>query len=120
MCWKRWRAPAVIWRARGAMVDSLPNYSDHEGVSQAVDAELTPGARPYVQGKFIFVGDEKLYIRGVTYGPFRPSEDGAKYLSPEVIGRDFAQIAANGFNVVRTYTVTPPRWFLDIAHRHGL
>jgi O-antigen biosynthesis protein len=102
------------------MANTLPNHSDHEGVSQAIDAELTPGARPHVQGKFIFVGDEKLYIRGVTYGPFRPSEDGAKYHSPEVIGRDFAQIAANGFNVVRTYTVPPPRWFLDIAHRHGL
>jgi GT2 family glycosyltransferase len=76
--------------------------------------------RPYVQGKFLFSGEEKLYIRGVTYGPFRPSEDGNQYHSPEVIERDFAQIAANGFNVVRTYTVPPPRWFLDIAHRHGL
>src|SRR5215212_7913419 len=76
--------------------------------------------RPRVQGKFLFAGEEKLYIRGVTYGPFRPSEDGAQYHSPEVIERDFAQIAANGFNVVRTYTVPPPRWFLDIAHRHGL
>jgi GT2 family glycosyltransferase len=76
--------------------------------------------RPHVQGKFLFAGEEKLYIRGVTYGPFRPSDDGAHYHSPEVIERDFAQIAANGFNVVRTYTVPPPRWFLDIAHRHGL
>src|SRR5215208_2722718 len=76
--------------------------------------------RPRVQGKFLFAGEEKLYIRGVTYGPFRPSDDGAQYHSPEVIERDFAQIAANGFNVVRTYTVPPPRWFLDIAHRHGL
>jgi beta-galactosidase/beta-glucuronidase len=76
--------------------------------------------RPYVQGRFLFSGEEKLYVRGVTYGPFRPSEDGNQYHSPEVIERDFAQIAANGFNVVRTYTVPPPRWFLDIAHRHGL
>jgi hypothetical protein len=28
--------------------------------------------RPKVQGKFLFVGDEKLWIRGVTYGTFRP------------------------------------------------
>src|SRR5919112_1839133 len=76
--------------------------------------------RPRVQGKFLFAGEETLYIRGVTYGPFRPSDDGAQYHSPEVIDRDFAQIAANGFNVIRTYTVPPPRWFLDIAHRHGL
>src|SRR5215204_2216804 len=76
--------------------------------------------RARVQGKFLFAGEEKLYIRGVTYGPFRPSDDGAQYHSPEVIERDFAQIAANGINVVRTYTVPPPRWFLDIAHRHDL
>ena len=76
--------------------------------------------RPRVWGKFLYVGEEKLYVRGVTYGPFRPGDDGAQYHSPEVIERDFAQIAANGFNVVRTYTVVPPRWFLDIAHRHGL
>ena len=102
------------------MADSLPNRSDHERASQAIDVELTPGARPRVRGKFLFVGDEKLYIRGVTYGPFRPSDDGTQYHSPEVVERDFGQIAANGFNVVRTYTVAPPRWFLDIALRRGL
>jgi beta-galactosidase/beta-glucuronidase len=75
--------------------------------------------RPRVQGKFIFAGDKKLYIRGVTYGPFCPDQDGNKYHNPGVVERDFAQIAANGLNAVRTYTV-PPRWLLDIAQRHGL
>jgi O-antigen biosynthesis protein len=75
--------------------------------------------RPRVQGKFIFVGDKKLYIRGVTYGPFRPDQDGDKYHNLEVVERDFAQMAANGLNAVRTYTV-PPRWLLDAAERHGL
>ncbi len=32
------------------------------------------GVRTVVKGKFIYVGDEKFYIRGVTYGPFRPDE----------------------------------------------
>src|SRR6266516_4659348 len=32
--------------------------------------------RPSARGKFIFIGDEKLYVRGVTYGTFRPREDG--------------------------------------------
>ena len=27
--------------------------------------------RPRVHGKFIFVGDEKFYLRGVTYGTFK-------------------------------------------------
>src|SRR5262245_33572568 len=75
--------------------------------------------RPHALGKFIFTGDKKLYIRGVTYGPFRPDLNGDKYHNPEVVERDFAQIAANGLNAVRTYTV-PPRWLLDAAGRHGL
>ncbi len=77
------------------------------------------GARPVVKGKFIFVGDEKFYIRGVTYGPFRPDGEGCEYHTPELVEKDFAQMAASGINAVRTYTV-PPRWLLDVAQRHGL
>lgn len=77
------------------------------------------GSRPHVRGKFIFANDEKLYIRGVTYGPFRPDECGCEYYNREVVGNDFALMAANGINTVRTYTV-PPRWLLDIAQQQGL
>src|SRR5918911_293546 len=49
----------------------------------------------------------------------RPDADGTEYHSPDVVERDFAQMAANGLNAVRTYTV-PPRWLLDAAQRHGL
>jgi GT2 family glycosyltransferase len=83
----------------------------------ALPAVVT-GARPQVRGKFIFLGDEKLYVRGVTYGTFRPDEEGNEY-DPEAVKRDFAQMAANGLNAVRTYTV-PPRWLLDTAQQHGL
>jgi GT2 family glycosyltransferase len=65
------------------------------------------------------VGDEKLWVRGVTYGTFRPREDGGEYHDRETVDRDFAQMAACGINAVRTYTV-PPRWLLDVAQRHGL
>jgi len=75
--------------------------------------------RPRTQGKFLFAGEEKLYVRGATYGPFRPGENGSEYHSPEAVEQDFAQIAANGLNAVRTYT-TPERWLLDTAQRHGL
>jgi GT2 family glycosyltransferase len=79
----------------------------------------SPASRARVEGKFLRAGDEKLYVRGVTYGTFRPAGDGAAYPPPEVLDRDFALIAANGFNAVRTYTV-PPRWLLDAAAEHGL
>src|SRR5947208_9773716 len=76
-------------------------------------------SRPRVQGKFLFVGNEKFYMRGVTYGTFRPNEEGEEFPPREVVERDFAQMAANGVNAVRTYT-PPPSWLLDAAQRHGL
>jgi GT2 family glycosyltransferase len=75
--------------------------------------------RPTVRGKFIWVGDQKLYIRGVTYGTFRPDATGNQYHRLELIERDFAQMAANGINAVRVYN-TPPPFLLDLAQRHGL
>src|SRR5215510_16592117 len=75
--------------------------------------------RPEVKGKFIFIGDEKFYVRGVTYGTFRCDEDGHEIYDPALVERDFAQMRAVGINSVRTYTV-PPRWLLDCAARHGL
>jgi cellulose synthase/poly-beta-1,6-N-acetylglucosamine synthase-like glycosyltransferase len=75
--------------------------------------------RPSVEGKFIFIGGEKFHLRGVTYGTFCPNENGEDYPDRALVERDFDQIAQNGLNAVRTYTV-PPRWLLDAAQRHGL
>ena len=47
-------------------------------------------ARLEVRGKFFFAGDEKVPLRGVTYGPFAPDADGYRYPAPEVVERDFA------------------------------
>lgn len=78
-----------------------------------------PPARPRVSGKFLFAGDQKLYVRGVTYGSFRPSQNGEEFPDRDVVAQDFAQMASNGLNAVRTYTV-PPRWILDLALKHQL
>ena len=75
--------------------------------------------RPQVKGKFLYAGDKKLWVRGVTYGTFRPDELGNEFHNPEVVERDFVQMKANGINAVRTYTC-PPCWLLDIAQRQGL
>jgi GT2 family glycosyltransferase len=83
-------------------------------------AETSLGApRPCVRGKFVLLNEDKLYVRGVTYGTFRPLDDGAEFPCPQVVERDLVRMATNGINAVRTYTV-PPRWLLDSAHRHGL
>src|SRR5216684_4154612 len=87
------------------------------GTSRSVP--IKSSSRPRVRGKFIFVGEEKLYLRGVTYGTFRPNAQGEEFPAPETVERDFTQMAANGVNAVRTYTM-PPRWLLDAAQRNGL
>ncbi|HEY3188829.1 MAG TPA: glycosyltransferase, partial [Solirubrobacteraceae bacterium] len=60
-----------------------------------------------------------LWVRGVTYGTFRPDPVGREYPSPIRVEQDLEGIAAVGFNAVRTYTV-PPRDLLDAAWRRGL
>jgi GT2 family glycosyltransferase len=72
-----------------------------------------------VAGKFLQLDGQKLWIRGVTYGTFRPGPLDEQYGRPEAVDVDFRAIAAHGFNAVRTYTV-PPRWLLDLAQEHGL
>ena len=83
------------------------------------EVDLTDYVRPHAAGKFLYTGDQKFYPRGVTYGPFRPDEAGCEYHTPSAVNRDFALMAENGINAVRTYTI-PPQWLLDEACRHGL
>jgi O-antigen biosynthesis protein len=73
--------------------------------------------RPSVRGKSLFLGDEKLIVRGVTYGPFGSGADAG--FDPDVAASDFARMVEAGVNAVRLYT-PPERWLLDLAHRHGL
>ena len=54
------------------------------------------GSRATLGGKFLLVGQEKLYVRGVTYGTFRPGIDGGAFPSPRVVEQDFSQMSANG------------------------
>jgi GT2 family glycosyltransferase len=75
--------------------------------------------RPQVKGKFLFRGDEKFYIRGVTYGTFHPDEQGTQFPHQAIAELDLAQMAASGINAIRVYT-PPPIWLLDVAWRHGL
>ncbi len=64
------------------------------------------------------MGGEKRYLRGVTYGPFRPDPEGVPY-DRERTADDFARMAAAGIDTVRLYT-EPPLWLLDSAAEHGL
>ncbi len=73
-----------------------------------------------MRGKFLFVGDTKLQVRGVTYGAFAPDADGREYHDLARIESDFALMAANGINTVRIPHTIPPVALLDVAARYGL
>src|SRR5256884_9979291 len=71
-------------------------------------------SRAVLGGKFLWVGQEKLFVRGVTYGTFRPGMDGSAFPSSRVVEQDFSLMSANGLKAVATY-MPPPHWLLEIA-----
>ncbi|MBX3024459.1 glycosyltransferase [bacterium] len=82
---------------------------------------LAAGGAPRLtaRGKFLFRGDDKVYLRGVSYGPFAPAEDGCQFPAAALVRRDLALMRELGANTVRCFTV-PPRWLLDLAHEADL
>lgn len=69
--------------------------------------------------KFFFEGDRKFFVKGVTYGPFKPDAQGDYLGSQDQVERDLAQMRQVGLNVVRIYHV-PPLWFLDCCAAAGM
>ena len=92
-------------------------------VVNAVAAPETPapslGVRLRAAGKFFFQNGEKVFVRGITYGPFATGSHGAPFPERGQVERDFAAIRNLGANCVRVFTA-PPRWFLDLALEEGL
>jgi GT2 family glycosyltransferase len=71
------------------------------------------------KGKFFFVGEEKFFIKGVSYGPFSSASHGAPFPERPIVEKDFALMAQLGANCIRIYTV-PPDWLLELAAAYGL
>ena len=69
--------------------------------------------------KFFFEGDRKFFVKGVTYGPFKPDADGNYLGKPERVDVDLALMRDAGLNLVRIYH-SPPRWFLDRCASAGM
>jgi O-antigen biosynthesis protein len=110
----------------GSLVGNIVGVtSSLPSAHRLIDLESTISAtydcqRPRASGKFLFVGNQKLYVRGATYGAFRSHSDGKEYHDLDQVRRDFALLAANGFNAVSIPHTLPPRDLLDVAQQHGL
>jgi glycosyltransferase involved in cell wall biosynthesis len=75
--------------------------------------------RPFVDGKFFRAGEEKFFIKGLSYGPFARATNNDALPSREQVERDFRVITQVNGNTVRVYH-PPPLWFLDLAAEHRL
>lgn len=71
------------------------------------------------RGKFFFSGAEKVFLKGVTYGPFGPDGFGTQFPDRETVKGDLPLMVDLGANTFRTFTV-PPRWLLDLAVERDL
>ncbi len=90
------------------------------GTSQVRHRRIEPVTnRVRRDGKFFRLGSEKLYIKGVTYGPFEADRTGQLLPGREQVEKDFRQMIELGANCVRIYHI-PPKWFLDLAEVSGL
>lgn len=93
------------------------SQAEREDTTTAI-MDPRPG-RLAARGKYLYRDEVKTIVRGVTYGPFAPTDASSGGFDPQIAERDLSAIAAAGFNAVRLYSVPPP-WMLDAAQRHGL
>ena len=113
-------SPLPTPRARPVTARATPRSASAPARPSSADRpERVVNGRPAVRGKFLFVGGRKFWVKGVTYGTFRPNPQDDQFPDRDRVDTDFAQMAASGFNTVRVYT-PPPRWLLDVAETHGL
>lgn len=82
-------------------------------------AGVTSLPRVVARGRYLFAGEDKFFVKGVTYGPFPENSRGEPLPEDDTVARDFELMRRAGVNSIRVYYV-PPRRFLDIAARHGI
>src|SRR6516162_9849147 len=82
-------------------------------------ARSIEAGRVRAEGKFLWMGDEKLWVRGVAYGAFPPNSQGHQYPELPDVAKDFSQMREAGVNAILVYTV-PPISLLDQAQEHGI
>lgn len=73
---------------------------------------MMPNSRIRPAAKFFVEGNKKFFVKGVTYGPFKPDAEGSYLGRLEQVDRDLELMRQAGLNLVRIYH-SPPRWFLD-------
>ena len=102
----------------GLVLEERPRQSS---TALPISAEGTRGEsrRVAVHGRFLTVNGERFWVKGVTYGTFRPNENGEPFPTRAQVKQDFGRMREAGVNTVRLYTA-PPDWVADAAADAGL
>ena len=108
-----------VARKSGRNLSRLRSALELRDVSTSLDMTTTANSRIRPAAKFFFEGDKKFFVKGVTYGPFKPDAEGNYLGRPEQVDADLALMRQAGLNVVRIYHA-PPRWFLDRCAAAGM
>lgn len=103
----------------GITLNPPPKTVRGPGDSQRRSISETDLARPHTSGRFLVVNGSRFWVKGVTYGTFRPNEDGEPYPSRQKVREDFTRMRETGINTIRLYT-PPPDWLADVAAEAGL
>src|SRR5436190_10400443 len=91
------------------------NSASSSGIVNGVSFQ----SRPRASGRFLVVNGQRFWVKGVTYGTFRPNAAGEPYPARPRVREDFALMRETGVNTVRLYT-PPPDWLADAAAEFGL
>ena len=97
----------------------LPDRSANSNGRSSLQTKASRENRPSVHGRFLTVNGRRFWIKGVTYGTFRPNADGEPFPSRAQVQQDFERMREVGVNTVRVYT-PPPDWVADAALEAGL
>ena len=98
---------------------SRPSHKAAAYQTTLFDMKGMENSRVRPVAKFFFESDRKFFVKGVTYGPFKPDAEGNYLGRPEQVDVDLALMRQVGLNVVRIYHV-PTRWFLDHCAAAGM
>src|SRR5262245_43117650 len=94
-------------------VMSLTNGTSKDGGSKGDEGRVR------VHGKLLARRGGRLRLRGLTYGPFPPAEEGQPFPTRDRVADDLARMQAIGANSIRTYHV-PPGWLLELVDARGM
>lgn len=75
-------------------------------------------ARVVTAGKFLqLAGGAPFFMRGVSYGPFKPNSRGEPFPEDDRLASDLRHIATLGFNTVRIYELPTPAVLREVESK---